>query len=567
MADIGTIYNYIPGKTDTRGNHLPLWMHLEDTAGVMEYLIEHRISDSVFRACGLEKDEFRKVCIFLAMVHDIGKCTPLFASKICPYIARGTESVGKVLEIVPPLFSFPHANRSPHARASEALLEDFGCPNGIFSVVGAHHGKPTSEADRDEQLTAYKSNYYAGDRDLWNALQTLVLENALGKAGYSSVGELPVLTNCAQMLLCGIVIQADWIASNQTYFSLLSADENPTPDVYPNRIALACSALALPDTWQCDRAGEDPALLFEDRFGFTPNAVQECVTQTVNAMSDPGLVIIEAQMGVGKTEAAMAAAEMLCARTGCGGIFFGLPTQATSNGIFPRIAAWAESVSQNSRHAIRLVHGMAELNDNYRTYAADNSSEKVIDQSLVAHSWFSGKKQALLADFVIGTVDTALMAALSQKHVMLRHLGLCGKTVVIDECHAYDAYMSRFIDRLLTWLGAYGVPVILLSATLPPNRKREMLRAYTGNKKLPLPGVSGYPLITWTEAGKASAAPVNGSFKQRAVALRRLPSDALADDIEEKLRNGGCAGIIVNTVKRAQAIAVELQTRFPDHKV
>ena len=75
----------------------------------------------------------------------------------------------------------------------------------------------------------------------------------------------------------------------------------------------------------------------------------------------------------------------------------------------------------------------------------------------------------MLADFVIGTIDQLLMAALIQRHVMLRHLGLAGKVVIIDEAHSYDLYMESFLERIIEWLGTYHVPVIVLSATLPRN--------------------------------------------------------------------------------------------------
>ena len=59
------------------------------------------------------------------------------------------------------------------------------------------------------------------------------------------------------------------------------------------------------------------------------------------------------------------------------------------------------------------------------------------------------------------------MAVLQTKHVFVRLFGLAHKTIIIDEVHAYDAYMSTLLERLLEWLAALGSPVILLSATLP----------------------------------------------------------------------------------------------------
>ena len=179
----------------------------------------------------------------------------------------------------------------------------------------------------------------------------------------------------------------------------------------------------------------------------------------------------------------------MASRFGLGGVFFGLPTQATANGIFPRLLGWADTQSEKTLpQAIKLAHGMAELNECYlrlqgRGVQLEEDAQE--EHRVQVHQWFRGNKQVLLANFVIGTVDQLLLAALAQKHVMLRHLGLAGKVVIIDECHAYDTYMNCYLDRTLEWLGWYKVPVILLSATLPARRRTELVEAYQQKKAAP----------------------------------------------------------------------------------
>ena len=565
---------FLAGKTDPENTSLwlPLWMHLWDTAGIMERLVRYWVPESTKRAMGFRDEEtLLATARFLGGVHDIGKATVVFQANIL----RALPEARQRLETLTPLdCPVQNSRESPHARAGEAILLREDCPGGIASIVGAHHGKPQSCAAVDDQLDGWESNYYPkGQKKVWEGFWTELLMAVLQDCGFDDIEELCELDQQEEILLTGLLIMADWIASNTEYFPLIPVEELGSREDYPARVDRAWERLKLPFPWEAQPGIAEPQE-FAARFGFAPNAVQQAVLEAVDSTMEPGILILEAQMGVGKTEAALAAAEIMASRFGLGGIFFGLPTQATANGIFPRLLGWADTQSEEELpQAIRLAHGMAELNECYlrlQGYGVQLEEDAPEEHQVQVHQWFRGSKQALLANFVIGTVDQLLMAALAQKHVMLRHLGLAGKVIIIDECHAYDTYMNCYLDRALEWLGWYKVPVILLSATLPARRRAELIEAYQQKKAAPdVPWKTscGYPLLTWTDGAEVKQRAIPVDTPSRTVQLTMLTEPELPKWLRRKLAEGGCAGVIVNTVKKAQRIAQLLRESLPEKEV
>lgn len=571
---------------------LPFWMHSFDTAGIMEKLAQRRlpesISDYLCAECG-GREKLFSTLKFCALVHDIGKLTIVFQSRI--YDAVDFSPFAVCVEL-PKSSSLVNASDTPHALASEAILLKLGCREGVASIAGAHHGRPSAWADVRDQISGACTaveNFYGKRgkyRQLFESLWKEWLDYSLESAGFSDLSALPDISVPAQVVISGMLITADWIASNTTYFPLISADEQGQFSDYPERTEAAWNKIHFTDIWNSTaRFGLDDEA-FKERFGFLPNPTQADIISTATDAESSGIYIIEAPMGLGKTEAALALSEILAARAGAGGMFFGMPTQATSNGIFPRLEKWAGGLAEDEQTllAIKLAHGNAALNEDYRELFTGHSNLNIeSDSGLIVHDWFSGRKQTLLSDFVIGTVDQLLMAALKQKHVMLKHFGLSGKVVVVDECHAYDAYMSQYLDMAIKWLGIYKVPVIILSATLPEKRRAELIEAYTDSEKRRAKHTEAhvdktiadeawkhslaYPLLTYTEnnAVKQKALAFDGENKE--VSVRRIIRDEVAATAGYAVERGGCVGVIVNTVRKAQEIAAELQSAFPKAEV
>jgi CRISPR-associated endonuclease/helicase Cas3 len=158
---------------------------------------------------------------------------------------------------------------------------------------------------------------------------------------------------------------------------------------------------------------------------------------------------------------------------------------------------------------------------------------------------------------------------------MLRHLALAGKVVVIDEVHAYDVYMNSYLLKVLTWLGAYRVPVVALSATLPAAQRRALVQAYRAGRwpdtQADLSGLDGdigYPVLTWAESQSVStrvASPSGRSTLVRVNLFERGLDDAgeLVALLQERLADGGTALVVRNTVRRVLDTADQLEAAFP----
>ncbi|MCZ7543323.1 MAG: CRISPR-associated helicase Cas3' [Anaerolineae bacterium] len=234
-----------------------------------------------------------------------------------------------------------------------------------------------------------------------------------------------------------------------------------------------------------------------------------------------------------------------------------MPTTATSNQMYERVVEFLGHRYPQHLVNVHLVHSQAKLDEQAQAFhlaAISDDDEDSEEGRIAAMTWFLPRKRTLLAPFAVGTVDQALMSVLQTKHFFVRLFGLNNKTVLFDEVHAYDTYMETLFQRLLAWLAAAGTSVIVLSATLPAKTRRELVAAYTGNKRIELPQTP-YPCLTWTDSGDVSAIALPAP-PQRHVAMRWIgrEPEAIAGTLRDKLEGGGCAAVICNTVGRAQDV-------------
>jgi CRISPR-associated endonuclease/helicase Cas3 len=575
---------------------LPLHQHLDDAQAVAGRLVDEwlprQVVDRIAEDLPDGLDGVRRLVCWLAAVHDVGKASPAFAVQVNTLADRMRRNG---LDADPFLAVDPNRGRVRHELVGHQSVREWlhheqgfpyrGAAQQLAVIVGSHHGL----TPEDSQVSLVRNSSVLAGTEAWADVRRELLARATTKVyGFEGLGRYRTVTlsQPSQVLLTAIVVVADWISSDVKVFPALpihTADE-PVVELDEEQAAVhtarrlhhAWAQLRLPPPWSARPLGADLDVILAQRFGLREaqaRPVQVAAVEVANAQQRPGMVVIEAPMGEGKTEAALLAAEQLAYRSGAGGCFVALPTQATSDAMFARVLRWMNALPpQHSGlgRSVFLAHGKAALNETYRglSPAARYSSIGELEEGdeAIAHGWFSGRKKGVLASFVVGTIDQVLFAGLTSRYLVLRHLALAGKVVILDEVHAYDVYMSQYLDRVLHWLGAYRVPVVLLSATLPAGRRAELLAAYQGGAVGDARASIGYPVVIGTHGGGVREVAASPRTTQVQLDHHADDLDTLVSYLRERLVDGGCAVVVRNTVTRVQETAQRLEQEFgSDH--
>ncbi|MCS6880428.1 MAG: CRISPR-associated helicase Cas3' [Oscillochloridaceae bacterium] len=571
----------------------PAIFHMLDVACVAEALARDgppRAREALAHAWrGANIEALLKWLPFLVAIHDLGKISAVFQGQ--------DEAQRHRLERAGVRFD----NRQVelyHAQVSALWLHDRltaiepGIAHELLWIIrdamGGHHGRFAEAAMSDIRKRLHHAERAEPRWKDWRNEAYRLLRNLLAPRDVplAAIGA-PAALRPATVALTGLIVWCDWIGSNERDFPLTPAMR---VEDYLN-LSRQRARDALTTHHLTHRRAAPGYAGFQKLFPATaPRPLQALIDILADdALAEPLLAVIEAPTGEGKTEAALALARRIAARRGIDEIFFALPTMATGNQMFSRLETFYRNL-YGADGGVRLIHGQAIVveEDLRRQVALHADADRYDAGGRSADAlleWFVGPKRAMLAPFGVGTVDQVELAGLNVRHYPLRLFGLAGKVVIIDEVHAYDAYMSVIIEHTLTWLATLGCSVILLSATLPRARHRALARAFLsglgGGQATDPAQDAPYPVLAIYRRAASEQREFNVFRPEQRFTLRvrRLGTpEEEAHRLVELVRGGGAVARICNRVDDAQAIyralgaldaagaRVLLHARFPLHE-
>ena len=565
-------------QSDTSEKYHLLAYHNLDVAACGYFIVKNNYFNSaeLFEQLGFSSNEIEKAALWFAYFlawHDIGK----FANGFQQLFQHNNP---KLVAPDPSKGYFSRHDSLGHwlwkeylIEKSEIQLEQYN--NNIkdiydiwLLIMTGHHGKPPIlEAKGKLSFNAHDKQ---ASLDYIKAINQLFIVDAKLTCYPTNFFDKTFRKNLTKLswLLAAITVISDWLGSNEQFFPFCSKSMELSEYWANYALANAEKAVAtLPK-----RSSITPFKGIKNLFPFiakpTPLQQQALSCQLTNI--GPELFIMEDVTGAGKTEASMILAHRLMAAGKAHGIYIGMPTQATANGIYQRTAQiYGQLYQADSHPSLVLAHGASYMNPTFTQTIInlDNiSQQKYLNNDNSASSecneWFvDTRKKSLLAEVGVGTLDQALMAVMPFKHQSLRLLGLRHKLLILDEVHAYDSYMVKLLESLLHYHASQGGSAIILTATLPFFLREKLLNAfYSGLTSTPssLTVNTDLPFPLFTQLNQKSL--VEQAIETRDEVKRQVKIDWI-DNINsgiEKIKKAIEQGKIICWIKNSVADAISL---------
>ncbi|HEX6536951.1 MAG TPA: CRISPR-associated endonuclease Cas3'' [Gemmatimonadaceae bacterium] len=596
LADVLTFWGKAQPHADAAAPYHPIVYHLLDVAAVADALLTTRPLARARAATllGLASEQAHALLVTLAALHDLGKFAPGFQAKVpalWPAVLGSLDPEG-----VPGGVHTDDGYRLWYHELvpafSDRLWRDGGETLEVLApAIFGHHGRPTVTANLRDKPARWV--FRSASAPLALACAEAVIELLLPGP---VEGQTPPtrMARAASWWVAGLVTVADWIGSRQEWFAYQAPD---------------AGAGALAAYWRRARArarevvqGQGLAspkaagrATFPELTGIAdPSPLQQWAS-TADLPDGPLLVLIEDVTGAGKTEAAQMIVHRLMADGRVGGAYWAMPTQATANAMYERQARAIGALftrGGDHRPSLALAHGQVRLHESFRASVLALGDGGATDRdgpiaggaelpagAACAAFFADDRRAALLADVGAGTVDQALLGVLPSKFNAVRLFGLADKVLVVDEAHAYDAYMGVEVDELLRFHAALGGYAVVLSATLPIARREQLARAWRegldggrlvggglfGCGGMPLARDERYPLATVVARGEPAVreTPLTAApWSNRSVDVRFVhdASDAL-QHVVSAATAGAAVAWVRNTVDDCLAAAGDLRAR------
>lgn len=244
--------------------------------------------------------------------------------------------------------------------------------------------------------------------------------------------------------------------------------------------------------------------------------------------------LLLAACGAGKTLAAWRWADAVARTESIGRVIFLYPTRGTSTEGFRDYVAHAPEgdaalVHGTSEYELRGMQSNPPASLAGKDFIPDEAESRLFALGLWSKRYFSATVDQFLSFIEHGYGGLCLLPALADA------------AVVFDEIHSYDRQMW---NALIAFLRRFDLPVLCMTATLPPTRRAELaelLRVYPD------------------ESERSQLADLEEAECHPRYRLESVASEAEAfEQVLGEVRAGKRVLWVVNTVKRCQALVRRL---------